>query len=303
MPQGTCRLCKSDTELQLSHIIPAFVYRWLRKSSGNGHIRSSIAPNLRVQDGPQEYWLCSECEGRFNRSETSFANQLFYPYLVSSGQQFRYDRWLLHFCASVSWRTLQYYLSRNNEEGFEPWAIVEIKRAEAAWRSFLLGHSPHPGVFRQHLVPFDQIESFSGNLPSNINRYLMRAIHIDLCHGGKTIFTYSKLGRFMILGFISEPNPNHWVGSKVNANQGTVEPKQYVFPAQFGDYLADKASSISNAMSSISDKQRQKIDQGFRSSVDRIVGSDFFRAMDADVKIFGSSAFAHRSDIDDESDR
>jgi hypothetical protein len=202
----------------------------------------------------------------------------------------------------VSWRTLQYYLSRNNGEGFEPWAVDAIERAEAAWRIFLLGQVSHPGVFRQHLIPFDQIESFSGNLPPNINRYLMRAVHIDLCHGGKTIFTYSKLGRFMILGFISEPNPNHWVGSKVNANQGTIEPKQYVFPVQFRDYLADKANSVSNAMTSISDRQRQKIDQAFRSNVDRFVGSDFFKAMDADVKMFGSSAFARRPDAD-ENDR
>lgn len=299
MPHGTCRLCKADAELKLGHIVPAFVYRWLRESSGNGHMRSSEAPNRRVQDGPQEYWLCAECEGRFNISETVFANELFYPYLSASGQQFRYGRWLLHFCTSVSWRILQYHLSKNVGESFEPWAVEAIKQAEAAWRAFLLGQILHPGAYRQHLIHFDEVEHFSGNWPPNINRYLMRAVHIDLGHGGKTIFTYSKLGRFMILGFISEPNPNHWVGSKVNANQGTIEPKQYVFPVQFRDYLADKANSVLKAMSAISDRQQQKIEQAFRANVDRIVGSDFFRAMNADVQMFGSSAFSVRSDGND----
>ncbi|RFC36750.1 MAG: hypothetical protein DID92_2727743527 [Candidatus Nitrotoga sp. SPKER] len=299
MPQGVCRLCKKDVELQLSHIVPAFIYRWMRESSGNGHLRCTQTPNRRVQDGPQKHWLCADCEGRFSRMERSFANQLFHPYLSSSGQRFQYGNWLLQFCTSVSWRVLHYYLSKDHKIAFGPIACAHIAEAEATWRAFLLGYIPHPGSFRQHLIPLDRIESTTAKLPTNINRYLMRTINIDLCRGGDTIFVYSKLGRFLILGFVNEPNQNQWVGSKVNANQGTVEPKQYVCPAQFLSYLINKANSTSTAISSISDKQRSKSDEAFRSNIDRFVGSDLFKAMDADVEMFGSAAFGSHTQEDE----
>ena len=57
MPKGTCRLCDTESELQLSHILPAFAIRWLRESSGTGHVRGTAAPNLRVQDGEKRHLL------------------------------------------------------------------------------------------------------------------------------------------------------------------------------------------------------------------------------------------------------
>ena len=296
MPQGTCRLCKREAELQLSHIVPAFVYRWLRESSGNGFLRTTATPNLRVQDGPQEHWLCADCEARFGRDEASFATQLFHPYLAASGNRFLYGPWLLRFCASVSWRNLQLQLEHKTDQDFTENQRNWIQEAESTWRQYLLEEIDHPGRFRQFLLPLDRIESAREDLPPNINRYLMRAIDIDMCHGGETIFTYSKLGRFVILGFINEPNPNHWVGGRVNANEGSVEPRHYVMPAQFGTYIMGKAEIVRQSMQGVSDRQRAKIDKAFHANADNIVGSDFFEAMQADVEMFGPEAFTPRND-------
>jgi len=295
MPLGTCRLCQREAELQLSHIVPAFVFRWLRESSGNGHMRSTASPNLRVQDGPQKHWLCLECEARLSRSETSFATELFHPYLAQSGRRLRYGPWLLRFCVSVSWRNLLIQLEHLEDEDFTECERTWIGQAELAWRQFLLGESDNPGTFRQFLLPMDRIESNRDDLPPNINRYLMRAIDIDLCHGGQALFTYSKLGRFVILGFVNEPNQNHWVGGRVNANEGTVEPRHYTLPAPFGTYLMGKASRVREAMQELSPRQTARIEQAFRANADQIVGSDFFEAMQADVEMFGSEAFTTQS--------
>ena len=72
----------------------------------------------------------------------------------------------------------------------------------------------HPGPFRQHLLPFDAIESitFRQDLSPNLNRYLMRTTDMDLCEGKTASFVYSKLGRFVILGFIRQDRPNQWQG-------------------------------------------------------------------------------------------
>jgi hypothetical protein len=244
MTEIACRLCGTQTELRISHIIPAFVFRWLRESSGNGHIRMGAEPNLRVQDGLKRPWLCAACEERLNRSETEFANKLFYPYLAASGNRIRYSEWLIHFCTSLSWRVLKLYLEDGHLKEWERQALDRAAEAEIAWRVVLLGTSPHAGRFEQHILPLDRIASTTGTLAPNINRYLMRAIDIDICRGSEMIFTYTKIGRFIVLGFVHEPNPKHWRGTKVNANQGFVEPNKYVLPAAFGSYLNEKALHI-----------------------------------------------------------
>lgn len=291
---NTCRLCKQEAELQLSHILPAFVFRWMRESSGNGHIRYGFEPNKRVQDGLKLYWLCETCEGVLNQSETAFATKLFHPYIEKSGNQFYYSTWLIHFCVSVSWRVLKYYHEELHLEGWSEKEISHVNKAEQTWREFLLGKKPHPERFQQHIIPFDQIESTSGGFVPNINRYLMRAIDMDVCKWGESLYTYAKIGRFVILGFVNEPNFNHWKGTKVNANKGIIGPKKYVLPKAFGNYLNEQAQKTSELLGSVSDKQQEKIDYAFRKNVDRYIGSDAYQAMRADLSMFGDEAFSKR---------
>lgn len=295
MPLDTCRLCLQQTELQHSHILPAFAFRWLRESAGNGHIRLGMEPNQRVQDGLKRYWLCTSCEGLLSRSETAFATNLFHPYLEESGKQFPYSRWLMHFCTSLSWRVLRFYLDENHLKDWDKEAVAHIAKAEHIWRELLLGLRPQPEAFQQHLLPLDRIESATGKFVPNINRYLMRAIDMDICQNGKAIFTYAKLGRFIVLGFVHEPNPNHWRGTKINANRGFVEPKKYVLPKAFGEYLNQKAQRIAELLDSVSDKQQAKIDAAFRQNADSYIKSDAFQAMRADLSMFRNEAFSKRN--------
>jgi len=78
---GVCKLCDETAELQVSHIVPRFVFGWLKDNSATGFLRFSGQPNLRVQDGPKLSWLCRDCEELLNDWETKFANLLFYPIL------------------------------------------------------------------------------------------------------------------------------------------------------------------------------------------------------------------------------
>lgn len=119
----------------------------------------------------------------------------------------------------------------------------------------------------------------------------MRAIDLDLCHGGSSIFTYSKLGRFVIIGFVYEPNQHQWIGGKVGAGDGYVEPRSYVLPSAFGEYINGKAQIVRHRMGGISPKQAAKIEQSFLSNSERLIGSDFFAAMEADIEMFGHAAF------------
>jgi hypothetical protein len=186
MPKGRCRLCDAESELQLSHVLPAFAIRWLKESSGSGHIRRSDAPNLRVQDGEKRRWLCISCEGLLGQSETIFAGELFHPYTNGKASQFDYGPWLLRFCVSVSWRVLLFQRDETAVmKDYAPDTVARCNEAESTWRTFLLGQLPNPGRFQQHLLPLNEIAEISGqpdNLSSYINRYFMRTIDMDLCH-------------------------------------------------------------------------------------------------------------------------
>ena len=295
MPTGQCRLCQEDSELQLSHVLPAFVFRWLRESAGGAHLRSSDAPNRRVQDGLKHHWLCSTCEGVLRISEGHFANRLFLPYTNDTAKRVSYSTWLMHFCTSVSWRVLRAALERNEFDGWSAEAAARLHVADAAWRDVLLGKRPHAGDQQQHMLPLDRIESTNGgSLAPNINRYLMRAVQMDLCVAGETMFTFAKLGRFIIIGFIHEPQMDRWRGTKVHANDGIIQPRKYVVPGILGNYLNEKADEMAAALRRMSDAQHTKVDKAFRDNVDQYIDSDAYDAMIADLAMFGDAAFSKR---------
>lgn len=298
MPTGNCRLCGREADLQLSHVLPAFAYRWLRDSSGGGHIRASNVPNKRVQDGLKFYWLCTDCEECFSRSETAFAGNLFHPYLKAPGSIFPYSAWLIHFCTSVSWRVLRFYRDEGHLKAWEPEALARVDIAESVWRELLFRKRPHPGRHQQHLLPMDRIADTTDDLAPNINRYLMRAIDLDICRGTQSIFTYAKLGRLIILGFVHEPNLNHWKGTKVHATEGYIEPRRFAAPSALSSYLNGRARKMQSALASMSDKQQDNVNDAIGKNIDKYVGSDAHVAIQADVEMFGSDAFANRGSVE-----
>ncbi|MGQ0556588.1 MAG: hypothetical protein ACT4PN_11675 [Nitrospiraceae bacterium] len=238
----------------------------------------------------------------FSRTETHFANKVFYPYTSDSSSRIIYGDWLLRFCVSVSWRVLQFYKEKLSLNSLGSDEALRITEAEATWKAFLLGQRPHPGSFRQHLLPFDAIESitFTQDLSPNLNRYLMRTTDMDLCGGDTASFVYSKLGPFVILGFIRQDRPNQWQGSTVHLKTGQMEPRKYTINRGLFDYLNARARLVAELQSGISPRQAQKSDEARRANVENYVGSDEFLAMLNDLRMFGEAAFT-RDDLPEES--
>src|SRR4051812_354965 len=81
---GRCALCGTASTLKESHIIPKFVFKYLKSTSGSGYLRDGQKPKLRVQDGFKTELLCDSCEQEFSKHESWFHTQVFQP--VISGQ-------------------------------------------------------------------------------------------------------------------------------------------------------------------------------------------------------------------------
>jgi hypothetical protein len=295
--KGTCHLCDQNKELRESHVIPSFVYKWIKESSGGGYLRFGMKPNKCVQDGHKYFWLCDDCEGIFSKWEDQFAKNIFHPTVSGKVGKVSYGHWLLKFCVSVSWRVLNLYLIEHDLDHFSNQMQEKAKQTHQVWKEFLLGDRPHPARNEQHFLPLDSIESHAvDKMPTNINRYILR--DIDAVTGEKSAFVYSKLERFVIIGFIEISHPRQWEGTKVHVKHGVVGPSNYTLPMQFGDYFMDKARRAADVQAKISEKQNTKIEQTFRKNIDNIANSETFRAMSEDVRLFGKRAF-NKSDKDE----
>lgn len=289
----TCALCHADAELRDSHVLPAFVFRWLRERSATGHIRNTDNINRRVQDGLKKPWLCERCEQLFSRDEQAFASRLFHPWLAGASR-IEYHAWLLRFCASVSWRVLRHAKGLNPDHHYTPEEDRAADDAERTWRDFLLGRSNGVGRFEQHLLPMDIIESTTvDDLPDNINRYLAGYVDMDVVGSSKTMMTYAKLGRFIIFGMVRKGR-EEWKGSRVNAQHGHLQARRYVLPHGLIGFFRDRASICREAIDGMSPAQIAKVDSAVMANMDRMRGSDQLRAMLADAAMFGEQAVVRR---------
>ena len=288
-----CALCHQERELCDSHIIPSFVFAWLKESSATGYLRVGNNINLRVQDGLKPKLLCKECEARFNKSETPFAAKIFHPLhkdealRLSDGPWFRYDSWCMKFAASVSWRVLTYF----SQLGLKNFSVDQQQAATAAlatWRSFLLDESENPGPHELHMLLLDRIADHTcKNLPKNFNRYLVRGVEPDVARGTESIFVCVKMCRVLVIGFIRKSANERWIGTKLHVRNGAIGGENCEIPRLLLNYMCGRAERMAKLAEKISPRQRQKIDAEYEKQMERALSSECFSIGLHDYEMFG----------------
>ena len=287
-----CALCAGSSDLQMSHIVPGFVFDWLRKTSATGHIRFSRSPNLRVQDGLKPRMLCWNCEQLFSSWERQFAEKCFVP--INNGQvrNIIYGPWMLKFATSVSWRVLRVIAAQGGLSGLPDHLLTKVNETLQEWSNFLMGNQPNPGSQEQHLLVVDVINGTSTrNLPPNISRYLSRTIDFDIAHTPDSAISYAKMGRFVLFGFVEIKHPHRWKGTRLHVQQGRFGQHDIELPSEIGDYLCARARFTAESSSKISERQQTKIRRSYEGDLDRAAQSETLRAMHHDVSMFGTDAF------------
>lgn len=290
-----CALCGQPAVLRESHILPSFIFAWMKQTSATGHIRYGTAPNRRVQDGLKLPLLGECCEQLISPWEKEFAERVFVPVHdagvydgigPSPSSSIAYGSWMLKFAVSVSWRSLVFILqSRGIPVGFPEALRPQTAAAECTWRDFLLGKRPHPARHEQHMVLFAPIEETTLKIPPNMNRYLLRAPEIDLVFTPKSAFVYSKLCRAVLLGFIEMPQARKWTGTKLHVNAGQIPDGRIFMDQAVIDYMMGRARRLGELTRSLSPVQQQRIEDAFNRDPDRALASDTVAARIADMEI------------------
>jgi hypothetical protein len=286
---GQCRLCGSVGPLEHGHIVPKFIFRWLKNASATGYLRGGPDFNLRKQDGPRDYWLCGACEDRFNRWETAFCTQVFLPLTADAAPRVNYGDWLIRFCVSVSWRVLMMFREAAEFESKPTWLKQEVANALVEWARFLRDEAPNPGRFEQHLFPLSELVSFRGpQPPPNINRYFMCGVNLDIAHNAAHEgFVYVKLPYVLLLGLIRMDCLREWRMSRIGVARGVIDVAtgNFVIPGAVGPFMLRKASEVARREDGISARQRRVIDKEYAAQRSRLRGSVTMRAAEADVRI------------------
>jgi hypothetical protein len=281
-----CALCGAQfAPIEQSHIVPRFVYQWLKDTSATGFMRYGRQMNKRHQDGIKDYFLCARCEDRLGFYESAFAKEIFHPFTQNNFVCVDYDENTLKFAVSATWRVLAYMKEKQGLRHFRGRHESAVTETLSTWRSYLLGLGSDIGAHEVHLLPFCGVIDFSGSDgPSNLNRYLRRAVEIDVTVSDEAAFTYCKLGPLILIGLIQYPDLGHWENTRLEKN-GHLGPRVSGSPGLLRDYIFKRSERMQELESSLSERQLRKIEQSYRKNAQRLEGSDTMFAAALDLQL------------------
>ena len=303
---GPCYLCGTVGPLCRSHIMPKFVGDWLRDTNVTGRLRSNKVPNKLIQDLEWRYMLCAACEGRFSVFEEEVCRTIFLPIHERKQDRFRYGPSFCRFAVSVAWRALV-ALKREGGLGHLNEIPAEVEAAEVVWRQFLLNGRSTSAPHVVHALPMD--------VPTNLNpegvsphysRFVLRTPAVGTrCRDGAG-YVIAKMARLIVFGTVAPGKERKdWKATQLHVEGGSWGVEEYHLPGWVKHYLELGAEKQGKFVEELSARQKQRTNEAIMEAIDDdadvVASSDVFRAFEADLKLFGESAFQKPLSEDDES--
>jgi len=233
-----CSLCGQERELQESHIVPKFVGKWLKNTSATGFLAHPDQASKRVQDLITLRILCQDCEERFSKFETYFANEIFLPFHEKKIRTFEYDARLELFVISLSWRALKINYDEFKLENPQLSSLVD--QAEIDWREFLLGQRQTISPYENHLFFLDYVKN-EPTTPPRFNWYALRAVDATLAASKERVFMYVKLPWMIFVSSIYTTTLEGWEGTAIKQS-GKISTPQSNKDGEFGQFFLDRSA-------------------------------------------------------------
>ncbi len=260
-----CGLCGFEKNLRESHIIPKFVFDWIKGTSATGYLRQAIKINKRIQDGPKEKLLCDDCELKFSKLENYFAREIFYPYVNKTRDSFEYDERLQKFILSLSWRMLKEDLKNFNKHHSE-WT-EKLTKTEEKWRKLLL-EEECDDEYEHHILLLDYVEDSTEDLPEHFESYIMRSVDGTIVFSSKRVFLFSKFPAMVFVSLIYPKSINQDLEGTLIKKRGTIKIPWTCNDPEIGRLLLNR-SKIGDKQP-ISDKQKEKIKDTMLKDLERV---------------------------------
>jgi len=248
-----CKLCGEEKTLVGSHLIPKFVFRWLKKSGGK-YIRKADNPNKRVEDGIKEYLFCNDCEQLFSKLEDKFARDLFYPYSNHQVKELKYDDDLLRFSISVLYRILLINLIENSQLNQE--FTKELSLAQTERKDFLNQKEGLKNFSNIHIL-YTSAEVTKNVLPvERFLNYFARGIDGTILTNSKTCIVYAKMVRIILIGEIVGLDSAGMENTLIRPDEGDILVEQMRLNSLMKKSLIDRVRQINFHYDKVSEKQK-----------------------------------------------
>ena len=265
-----CALCEQTKELRESHIIPKFVFRWLKKTGGE-HFRKADNPNKRVNDGLKPKLLCHACEQKLGKLEDKFAREIFFPYVKKTKQNFEYDNYLFQFAVSVLWRVAHYSLPRASPHHK---ALVESTLAD--WKKFLNSEKQLPNTNRLHIFfTSDRLVQNTQPIERFLN-YWARGTDGTIASGKKTCIVYAKLARVILIGEVSSFDSTGMVNTLLKQT-GKIDTRSMEINSTIKDFIIYKVRLLNTHYEKVSDRQLKIALDNTEEQLNNMEGSDIWK--------------------------
>lgn len=276
-----CALCGEEKEIQLSHIIPKFIGRHLKKTSV-GNIRSTEDPNKTVQDLEKHYLLCHDCEERFSASERWFANNVFYPWKKDQKTEFEYNSYFHYFITSLSWRSLYLDIMNYVRDGDVDVQKLQIMiDAEKKMKDYLLGKKKDIGGIENHVLFFERIEKIGAQCDDafylNPHMRIHRSVSSYTHYSDDTVFTISNLMGIVLVTLYEKGNREIWDGTKIEKGEGKIIVANQSVTSVIGNEFKYWMKLVEEQQDKISDAQKQKIVQRIKDIGEDIKNYDMYQ--------------------------
>jgi hypothetical protein len=276
--------------------MPKFVGAWLRDTNVTGRLRSNKVPNKLIQDLEWCYMLCAACEGRFSVFEGEVCQSIFLPIHERRQDRFRYGPSFTRFAVSVAWRALV-ALRREGGLGHLNEISVAVEAAEVAWRGFLLEERSTPAPHVVHALPMDVPTNLkTEGLSPHFARFVLRSHTVGTRYLDGAGYVVVKMARLIVFGTVATGKERKdWNATQLHVEGGSWGVEEYHVPGWVKGYLELGAERQGKFVEELSARQKKLTNETVLGAIDddveAVASSDVFRAFEADLKLFGNSAF------------
>ena len=284
-----CKLCEQKKTLKESHIIPKFVFRWMKQTGGN-YIRKADNVNKRVEDGVKQYFLCGDCEGLFSKLEDKFARDIFYPYSNNNVTTFNYDEDLLKFSISVLFRIL--LVNHNASGSFDNIHWKDLLSAENEWKDFLYKDGELVNFNKIHIY-FASDEIINNSIPAErFLNFFLRGVDGTIVSNNKSCIVYAKMARIILIGEIKEFDSTEMKNTLIKIYGGEFFTHQMKLNTLFKEFFIDRVQQINMLFDKVSDKQMNNAMQYSDWYMKNYPESDISKILEKENKLIIDSTLA-----------
>lgn len=264
-----CKYCKEKEAIKNSHIIPSFVYEWIKKTSQTGYIRTTNEPNIRKQDGLKSALLCLDCEREFAKIEEVFKKEYFSKvanYRKPCPEELDISVDTIKCIYIMAWRALAdaLYFPKDNEytdaELLQfPLLLDKMKNA------IKMGDFTN---FRTHAIPCTKEVLTTLNLPKLPWHIYERSVTAEprIWDNWERFVLYIQIP-FSIIVFEIVPNNNDpWDGTQLENIDKIVLNKIKTVPSYVGSLVNHFYKGFVDSNNKISDVQRKKVEEDMKKA-------------------------------------